>query len=150
MNETAAGLQTTVEMAAPLLRQIDDAAASRKPAPEKWSKKEILGHLIDSAANNHQRFVRAQLQAELRFPGYEQVGWVSVQDYEGAPWSGLIDLWLNYNLHLAHVAGKVPVERLGTSLRIGEDEETTLGFLIEDYLRHLKHHLGQILPDFSG
>ncbi len=150
MNETAAGLQTTVEMAAPLLRQIDDAAASRKPAPEKWSKKEILGHLIDSAANNHQRFVRAQLQAELRFPGYEQVGWVRVQDYRGVSWSGLINLWLNYNLHLAHVAGKVTPERLRTRLWIGEGEETTLGFLIEDYLRHVKHHLEQILPDFRG
>ncbi len=150
MNEPAAKLQGAIERAAPLLRKIDDAAASRRPAPGKWSQKEILGHLIDSAANNHQRFVRAQLQTDLRFPGYEQDGWVRVQDHADAPWRGLVELWLHYNLHLARIAGKIPPERLGIRCRIGEGEETTLGLLIEDYVRHLEHHLRQLLPDFSA
>jgi len=109
-----------------------------------WSRKQVLGHLIDSASNNHQRFVRAALQGQLDFPGYDQQGWVRVQAVEEAPWPTLIALWASYNRHLAHVIAHLPPAQLGTACRIGSGEPVTLRFLVEDYLRHLLHHLAQL------
>ena len=126
------------------LRAIPEAEAALKPGPEKWSKKEILGHLIDSAANNHQRFVRAQLQDELTFPKYEQEGWARCQDYASADWSLLIELWSAYNRHLAWVIERIPPAKLAMPVQIVGYEPCTLGFLVEDYVVHLDHHLGQL------
>ena len=109
-----------------------------------WSVKEIVGHLIDSAANNHQRFVRAQHAQRLEFAGYEQNLWVRSQDYQSYPWHELVDFWMLYNRHLAYVITRVPAAALKISCRIGDDKPVTLGFLIEDYLRHLRHHVRQI------
>ncbi|HEU4796294.1 MAG TPA: DinB family protein [Pyrinomonadaceae bacterium] len=120
-----------------------------------WSRREILGHLIDSAANNHQRFVRAQFTDDLVFPGYEQEEWVSAQRYNDEPWPNLIELWRAYNLHLLHVVSRIPVdvltqERLKHSLdqiafkTIDQNAPATLEYLIRDYVDHLKHHLDQI------
>src|SRR5262252_10395120 len=94
--------------AADRLHLIGEAAASRRPAPGKWSKKEILGHLIDSATNNHQRFVRAQISDELTFPGYEQDEWVRRQDYNSKPWNELVELWRLFNRHVAHIIRNLP------------------------------------------
>lgn len=132
---TAAGLR---------LRDMSDADASNKPAPDKWSKKEILGHLIDSASNNHQRFVRAQLAGELRFPAYEQEGWARCQDYAHADWQGLINLWLAYNEHIAYIISRIPIEKMHSPCSIGNNDVVTLEFLIEDYLTHMNHHLRQL------
>jgi hypothetical protein len=126
------------------LRRIDDAAAASKPNSGVWSVKEILGHLIDSAANNHQRFVRAQQAREFSFPGYEQDGWVQSQDYQGRPWPELVDFWLLYNHHLAHVICRTPAAAADIPCRIGAADAVTLRFLMEDYLAHLQHHLRQI------
>src|SRR5437667_1705911 len=91
------------------LRQIGDRAASVRPAPGKWSRKEILGHLVDSATNNHQRFVRASLDGSgLTFPGYLQDDWVRMQGYASAPWEQLVDLWAAYNQHLIRVISALP------------------------------------------
>lgn len=144
MRDVAEDLRATVEAAAPRLLAIGDAESGARPAPGKWSQKEILGHLIDSAANNHQRFVRAQLGGELTFPGYEQEGWVSLQQYRDLPWEGLVTLWRSYNLHLAHLIGAAPGERLATRCVINERDPVTLEFLMRDYVAHLKSHLGQI------
>src|SRR5581483_11097823 len=80
---------------------IRDADAGRSPGRDKWSRKQILGHLIDSAANNHQRFIRMQLTPDLRFPGYEQNDWVRLNHYAKRPWKELVTLWAAYNRHLA-------------------------------------------------
>src|SRR5689334_263609 len=104
----AAELTRAVDRAALDLRAIDEAVAGAKPRVDVWSVKEILGHLIDSAANNHQRFVRAELSGDLAFPGYEQNGWVTAQDYQGVAWLRLVDLWVLYNRHLAHVIARIP------------------------------------------
>ena len=126
------------------LRSLSGESAAAKPNPDVWSVKEILGHLIDSAANNHQRFVRAQHVQRLEFPGYEQNLWTRSQDYQSCSWDELVDFWMLYNRHLAHVVLKVPAAALDISCRIGEGQPVTLRFLIEDYLRHLRHHLNQI------
>lgn len=149
MKKTAEELRSTIEAAIIQLRAITEAESQERPAPTKWSKKEIIGHLIDSAANNHQRFVRLQLSDQLSLPGYEQDGWVSVQHYQNESWEQLVQLWRSYNLHLAHVMADVPEDKLENTCAIGGDAPVTLGFIMTDYVRHLKHHLRQALPDFD-
>lgn len=133
-----------VDRAASELRTIDDERAGLKKKPDVWSVKEILGHLIDSASNNHQRFVRAQLASEFTFPDYEQNRWVASQDYQTRPWSELVDLWLLYNHHLAHVIGRIPEAAGNVRCRLGTNEPITLTALVQHYLDHVRHHLEQI------
>ena len=126
------------------LRALDDERASWQRAPGKWSPKQVLGHLIDSAANNHQRFVRAQIVDELVDPGYAQERWVSSQRYTDRPWAELVDLWGAYNRHLAHVIAAIPESRRDTPIRIGGDAPVTLSWVALDYVAHIQHHLRQI------
>ena len=133
-----------VDEAATELRTISEAVAAAKRKPEVWSIKEIVGHLIDSAANNHQRFIRAQQANGLAFPGYEQDAWVRSQDHQSRPWLELNEFWTLYNHHLAHAIRRIPAEALDVPCRIGTNDSVTLGFLLEDYLIHLRHHLKQI------
>lgn len=145
MNESVADeLVKTVDAAAARLRELADQQVSRKPAPDRWCVKEILGHLVDSAVNNHHRFVRAQEVGSLEFPKYFQDSWVSRQGYSDSDWPPLVELWRLYNRHLAHVVRRVPAAKLVVVCRIGPYEPVTLGYLIEDYLVHLQHHLRQI------
>jgi hypothetical protein len=139
-----AELVELVESASKSLSQIEDHEASIKPSSEKWSKKELLGHLIDSAVNNHHQFVRAQRVDEFVFPHYEQEHWVACQRYKDREWSELIELWRLYNRHLAHVIKLVPESSLTVTCTIGPYEPVSLRALIDDYLVHLKHHLKQI------
>jgi hypothetical protein len=152
--EYAQRLRDAVEAATPRLLAIDDAASARPPAPGKWSPREIVGHLVDSAANNHQRFVRGQLQDDLVFLGYAQEDWVRVQDYAHAPWADLVALWRLYNLHLARVMESAPADRrLAPRTRHNIQEigfaapiqaTATLDGIMLDYVEHLLHHLGQL------
>lgn len=137
-------LLEVVDRAAAGLRALDEAAASAKRTPDAWSIKEIVGHLVDSAANNHQRFVRAQGAAEFAFPGYDQNAWVRAQDHQGRPWLELVDFWALYNRHLAHAIRRIPDSALSVPCRIGAGDPVSLRFLLEDYLRHLRHHLQQV------
>jgi hypothetical protein len=142
--DVAGELLSVVEAASEALREIDDREASLRSAPGAWSKKELLGHLLDSAANNHHRFIRAQQVEELTFPAYEQEHWVTSQGYGERPWTELVDLWRLYNRHLAHVISMIPEERLAVMCVIGPDKPVSLGYLIEDYLVHLRHHLQEL------
>ena len=122
---------------------IPEDAAAKKPAPNKWSKKEILGHLIDSAANNHQRFMRLQLQTEISLPGYDQDDWVRLNHYQQRTWNEIVTLWSAYNRHLASVIESLDDSALGHVWH-SPDGDVTLEFIASDYVRHLKHHLAQI------
>jgi hypothetical protein len=126
---------------------ISESEASVPAIEGGWSRKEILGHLIDSASNNHQRFVRAQLEAELRWPGYDQSGCVRVQRFQDSRWSDLLGFWAAYNRFLAHVLAGVPEEKRQTQCWIGNNPVMTLEELAADYLTHLEHHLDQIRPN---
>ena len=137
-------LRTLVEVTEPRLRQISEAESVLPALPGGWSRKQVLGHLIDSASNNHQRFVRALLQPSLDFPGYDQNGNVRVQAIQEAEWSLLVSLWSAYNRYLAHLIACIPASKLDTACRIGASEPVTLAFLVSDYLTHLSHHLRQI------
>jgi hypothetical protein len=137
----------TIREAYERLRQIPEAESGKPLAPGKWSRKEVIGHLIDSASNNHQRFVRAQLTDQLLLPGYEQEAWVRCQGYQQEAWADLLALWRSYNLHLLHVVSRIPEEKLNHLCRVANHEPVTLRFLVEDYLRHLKHHVRQGLGE---
>jgi hypothetical protein len=142
--EVVSALDHVLESASKRLSAISEESAGRRSNPDSWSKKEILGHLIDSAANNHQRFVRLQLAPSLEMPSYEQNGWVRSQNYASRSWSDLVELWLAYNRHLVHVIRHADPDA-ARHIWKASGKDTELQFLIEDYLRHLNHHLDQIL-----
>ena len=157
MEDVIEDFRRTVEDAARRMLLISEEESGAPRAEGKWSPKEIVGHLIDSASNNHQRFVRAQFTDHLVFPGYEQESWVRAQGYAEEPWPLLVELWRSFNLHLAHVMERSPeAARLASRgrhnldeigwIKIGENEPATLEYLIRDYVVHLKHHLSQICP----
>jgi hypothetical protein len=144
MKQTIARLEEVVESVPPRLLALGEEGSRVRRAPGAWSRKQILGHLIDSASNNHQRFVRAQLAAEVDFPAYDGDGFVDVQDYEDEPWEALVELWRAYNRHLVHVMAGVPPSKFGNVCRSGPTEPGTLGEHMKDYVVHLEHHLAQI------
>jgi hypothetical protein len=115
-----------------------------RPSPGKWSPKEELGHLIDSAANNHQRIVRAQMERGLALPRYEQERWVAIHRYQDRDWDELIELWQAFNRQLIAAAEAVPASAWVNTLTIGGGEPVTLQFVFDDYLTHMVHHLNHI------
>jgi hypothetical protein len=127
------------------LAQLTETQVSVPHADGQWSRKQILGHLLDSAANNHHRFVRGMIQMTVAMPGYEQNLWVIAGRYHERRWNDLVAWWSAYNLHLLHMMETAPADRLATEMRIGDGKTVTLEFLMIDYVRHLKHHWEQIL-----
>ena len=128
------------------LSTISEGLASQKPNPKKWSKKEILGHLIDSASNNHQRFVRAQIDDVVALPKYKQDEWVAVQQWQQKKWKDIVALWQLYNEHLLHIFQYVDESKLSNVVTLN-DSTYTLQFLIDDYVDHMEHHLRQIFEN---
>jgi hypothetical protein len=144
MKELSEQLLSTIESAEPRLRQITALESAKPVLSGGWSPKQVVGHLIDSASNNHQRFVRAAQQPFLDFPAYDQEGNVRVQAPQEADWSLLVSLWAAYNRYLAHIIARLPASKLETVCRIGSNEPKPLSFVATDYLTHLLHHLKQI------
>ena len=146
----------TIETASTRLLAIPEEQSVAPRAEGKWSRKQIIGHLIDSAANNHSRFVRAQFTDELIFPGYEQNNWVDSQRYQERDWHELVQLWKLYNRHILHIMKVMPDDtrvklrskhnlNVLASDQISPDEPVTLDWFMRDYVDHMKKHLGQIL-----
>lgn len=144
-----------LELGRDRLKQLSSDAASSRPRPAAWSIKEIVGHLVDSASNNHQRFVRAQFMDDLVFPPYAQDDWVRVQRYQDAPWPELVDWWYHFNRHIVHVIRATPKSLLYRETiehnfdviawkTVPKGTPSTLEYFMKDYLGHLRHHLGQI------
>lgn len=145
----------TIDSASRRLKAIDEQQAAEPRAEDHWSSKQIIGHLIDSAANNHARFVLGQLKDDLVFPGYDQDGWVRMNHYQDASWPQLVELWRAYNLHLHHLMSNADPAKLSTPCTlhtlqeiafktVPKSEPVTLEYLMKDYVDHLKHHLAQI------
>ena len=137
---------------------LDLGDASERPAPQAWSPAETIGHLIDSAVNNHGRFVRAVGGGGLTFEGYDQEGWVEAGRYRDADWTDLVMLWQLYNEQLAHVIDGISddlldephadhsIRQLYGSTSLVPGAPATLRTLVEDYTDHLRHHLVIIDP----
>jgi hypothetical protein len=144
MQQLSEKLSSVIDAAEPKLRRMDSTESAKPILSGGWSRRQVMGHLIDSASNNHQRFVRAAQQPSLEFPGYDQEGNVRVQQPQQADWLLLVGLWAAYNRYLAHIIARLPDSKLETPCRIGSHEPMTLAFLAEEYLTHLVHHLKQI------
>jgi hypothetical protein len=145
MKELTAKMLSMVAAAEPNLAEMSESESSKPVLAGGWSRKQVIGHLIDSASNNHQRFVRALMQPSLEFPDYEQVGCVAVQALPDADWLMLVTLWAAYNRYLAHVISHFPESKLDTPCLIGERPAADLAFMVENYVWHLGHHLDQIV-----
>jgi hypothetical protein len=140
-------LSQAIDAAKPRLLSMGESHASEKPYPDKWSIKEILGHLVDSSSNNHQRIVRMQEVANLGIFSYEQMHWVKSQHYQAEQWGDLVNVWYYSNRHLAHIIEHIDPKSLTNVCDIDYGNPMTLQFVVEDYLKHMQHHLDQI---FSG
>lgn len=145
MTEFSERLRHVVAHEESLLRAIDDSSAGSAPGAGHWSRKQELGHLIDSAINNRIRFVKAALDGRFEGPSYEQRDWVELGGYSQMPWAGLVDLWKALNTALVTLVARIPGERRTAECRIGGSPPVTLEFVIDDYIRHMQHHLDHVL-----
>jgi hypothetical protein len=109
-----------------------------------WTRKQIVGHLLDSAANNRQRFVRAAMDGSYTGPQYGQDAWVVAHGYAEQPWETLLRWWLAEHEILMAVVDRIPEERLEARCGIGGEAPVTLRFLIEDYVTHQQGHFKQL------
>ncbi len=147
MTSDAQLLRGIVESARQRLLEISEQQSSEKPYPEKWSIKQILGHLVDSASNNHQRIVRMQEIPDIGVFRYNQMHWVECQQYQSESFSDLVNTWYFANRHLAHVIEHIDKGSLSHVCDLGYPQPVTLRFIVEEYVRHVRHHIDQI---FSG
>jgi hypothetical protein len=135
-------LQQLINDYGPKLVQLDEEDLTRKPSPVKWSGKECIGHLIDSAQNNIRRFVVAQHQ-DKPFIVYEQDKWVEAADYQNYPLKDLIDLWVLINKHMVIILKNIPEHNLDREVQTQDIH--SIKWLAADYNKHLIHHLHQVL-----
>lgn len=127
-----------------LLNEINDETFSEKPNVNKWSKKEILGHLIDSATNNHQRFVRSQFEQTPTII-YDQNNWNKYNYYQQISKKQIVDFWTTYNKQLLELIKNISSENLLKECKTSDGNNYTIEFLCNDYVEHLEHHLKQII-----
>jgi len=136
-------LEYIINLTPKKLTEISEENMSTKPSPTKWSKKEIIGHLIDSATNNHQRFVRGQFE-NIPEISYDQNNWNEFSFYNQIESKQIISFWTIYNKQIIEIIKRIPKENLEKQIKIGNNI-LTLEFLIIDYVEHLEHHLNQII-----
>jgi hypothetical protein len=144
----------STELARWFRAELDEVRAALQAVPRQladtpwrtggWTRKQIVGHMMDSSANNRQRFVRAATEGQYTGPQYAQEAWVAAHGYARQSWETLLRWWEVEHEVLAAVVDEIAEERLGTRYAVGEDAPVTLRFLIEDYIAHQKWHLAQI------
>jgi hypothetical protein len=142
--ELSERLASTLRDAVPWLVTLSNADASIPEREGKWCAKEVIGHLIDSATNNLARIVRMQIAPE-NLPGYAQESWVRIQHYREREWAEVLALWFALNEHLVWTIRHVPPRVLPNQATVAGNP-ITLGFLIEDYIAHMQHHLRNLRP----
>jgi len=122
---------------------LDNGIASKRPGTDRWTLKEIVGHLIDSASNNHQRFVRLQIADELVFPGYgkDNSKWLEIEKYNELNFSDIVLLWKQYNVLIGNIIKEVDESKLGNYWKKSDGDKITLKDLMIDYVRHIKEHV---------
>jgi hypothetical protein len=137
-------LRDIVDRVPARLEQLPRNRVESKSSPTAWSPKEELGHLLDSAANNHQRIVRAQSEDKLAMPGYDQNRWVAINRYQDRDWKELIEVWQALNRQLLAAAESVPDPAWSHTLTVAASQPMTLEFVFDDYVAHMLHHLQHI------
>lgn len=143
-SELAARFRAELDELGAILQSVREGLADVSWRSGGWNRKQLLGHLLDSAANNRQRFVRAAIDGQYAGPTYAQEEWVAAHGYESQSWQTLLRWWNVEHEILAAVVDGIPEDRLSASCGVGGEPPVTLRFLIEDYLRHQRHHVGQI------
>jgi hypothetical protein len=138
--ELAERLAATLRDAMPWLVTLSEDEASVPEREGKWSAKQVMGHLTDSAVNNLGRIVRVQIHAGQSLPGYEQMEWVRLQHYAERPWSEVLALWFALNEHLVWTIAHIERKNLANA-GVVAGQPLTLGFLVEDYIAHMQHHM---------
>jgi hypothetical protein len=142
----SAFLQETLDRELPNLCAITEENAAAAPQkPGGWTRKQELGHLLDSAVNNHMRFVLAALNGKYEGVGYAQNEWVKLHAWEQLPWTTLLGFWKQHNTLLVHLISQISTERLDAVCVIKDGPPVTLHFLIADYILHMQHHLDHLL-----
>jgi len=147
MHAESAKLKEVIEESLPRLRGLTESQSAAKPYDDKWSLKEILGHLIDSEANNRQRIVRMQEKPDVGTFRYSQAFWVSAQHYQEETWNDLVQTWYYANKHLANVIAHIDPLSLKNTCDTGDPVPTTLEAVVTGYVKHVQHHIGQIFSD---
>ena len=142
MQQTASELASLIHQYSDRLYGLKEEEVSIKLSPTKWSKKEILGHLIDSAQSNIRRFVVAQYE-EQPFIRYNQDAWVTITGYQQHEFKSIVDLWKLMNLHIVRILSNLTPEMAQRTVKTSEVH--TVEWLAIDYIKHLKHHVHQVL-----
>jgi hypothetical protein len=150
LNQLSDHLARLTESACQLANRLPESEWLEPYAPGKWMRVEVLGHLVDSAAHNHQRFARALHEDAMSAPGYDGAAQVRVQNYAGAPAGVVLEAWSAYNRLIGFVIAQIPVEKERTACSIGAFALMTLRELAFDYVAHLEHHLRQIFAGRDG
>ncbi len=144
MSPLAAEFHEAVIRAHEVLRNVPEDMACMPYPGGKWTRKEVVGHLIDSALNNHQRFVRASIDGAYVGPGYKQNEWVRIHGYGDMSWAELVLHWHTQNALLARAVERIPLSAHVAPCRVGDEPEATLEFIVRDYLQHMRDHLTDI------
>jgi hypothetical protein len=140
-------LRAAIRSVPEALLRMHDQVAAEIPPPDKWSRRQELGHLLDSAANNHQRIVRAQLEAQPAMPGYDGDRWVDLHDYQHRDWKELIGIWSALNSQLLAAAEAAIPSASARTCTIAGSEPMTISFIVDDYVEHMLHHLQHVGVD---
>lgn len=145
MKEISADLNRTVDAFYMKHKGLSDSVASKRPEQGEWSLKEIMGHLINSCSNNHQRFVGLQFVNEMAFPEYQKyhLEWMNAEKFNELKIADLLLLWRQYNILIGHLIENIPSDKLDNYLTMPDGKENSLRKLVEDYASHLKNHLDQ-------
>ena len=147
----AADLHAALAEGLALFAGVDEALSRERPKPDGWCAREVVGHLIDSACNNHRRFILGQTPGLPKFDGYDGDAWVARQQYVDESWADIVALWAAYNRHLRHVIARTPAEHLPRSATAPDGSgPVTVGFLMTDYVGHIRHHLEQVRRLMAG
>ena len=151
MEKVARDLKLIIEKYYPVFKDMPSGIQTAKPLAGSWTKKQELGHLVDSAHNNLQRFVRVQYQESVKI-SYNPDEWVRINDYQKMPWNELVDLWSVLNKQIARILSALPVDFQDKALDIGAQEPNIhpLSFVAEDYVVHMQHHLDHIFAGQAG
>ena len=146
LNKVANKIEQQVNASVEHWHRLPDKTLTFRPSENDWSTKEIIGHLIDSASNNHQRFVRLQLVKRLTFPDYgpDNIHWIRIQNYQQRNWEELLGLWRYFNIQLVHIIRRVDPDCLDHVWQLEGKAGVALFDLMKDYLRHLEDHRHQI------